>query len=371
MKKLLVLTVAGMLAMGAQGRAVFNPEISVILDTFYFTRSGGINEEGDEHGEFPEKGFNLRTLEFFVTAPVDPYFRFTATIPIEEEGHEGAEVEEAFITTTTGGLNWKLGRFRAAFGRLNRVHPHFWDFVNSPEILSELLGDEGLRELGIQVSYPFGGKDYWLMGAEWLQGENEASFGRLPDDAPDVFHLFLEHSRDLRGGLTYLVTTSFVGGSLNQDWNGEQWRGRVDPLMAVTFTLKSAPPARAIYSGWAVQAEWLSRTVNIKPTVLATADIGPPSVIPLTTRTDEGGYAQLVYRFDRRWRAGIRWEDTALDRVFEADSPRGFSVMTDYSPSEFSRIRLQWTLREAGSTTTHDYYLQFQIGVGPHAPHPF
>ncbi|MHA2621726.1 MAG: hypothetical protein V2G42_09215 [bacterium JZ-2024 1] len=357
-----IIIISALLVTGMGGQSSLNPDISIILDTFYYTSDRVIEGPASpEEHIFPERGFNLRALELAITAPVDPYFRFQSVIPFGEGGHGGVALEEAYITTTLGGVNWKIGKFRSSFGRINRFHPHFWDFVDPPLISEKLFGEEGLVDLGLQVSYPFPAKDYWLLGAELLGGANEASFGRSPDDSPDVFHFFLDHSRDSSSGLTYLLTLSLATGSLMQTWNGEEWRGRVNPLGAFSFTLKSLPPGRSGYSGWGLQAEWQKRKVHRRNASPATGN----------TRRDSGGYLHFVYRFDRRWRAGVRWDTTSLDPTFETQSPDRWALMADYSPSEYSRIRLQWERSVSNGQATNQYFLQFQAGVGPHAAHPF
>src|SRR5205814_9452140 len=68
---------------------------------------------------------------------------------------EGLEEGEAFATDTS--LPWNLqvkaGSFRSGFGRENGQHLHIQDFTRRPLINAGLLGSDGLRGPGAQVSW--------------------------------------------------------------------------------------------------------------------------------------------------------------------------------------------------------------------------
>src|SRR5438132_995166 len=51
------------------------------------------------------------------------------------------------------GLQLKGGQFFAAFGRINPTHPHTWDFADDPLVNGRLLGPDGLRGVGAQISW--------------------------------------------------------------------------------------------------------------------------------------------------------------------------------------------------------------------------
>jgi hypothetical protein len=113
--------------------------LSLIVDTSFVARNKNDQEfkhleipelyhrhegNGHGHGALNEKrGFNLNYAELYLYAPVDPYFDLYATIPFSEDG---AEVEEAYAVTRglPFGFQFKVGKFRSSFGRLNAQHPH-------------------------------------------------------------------------------------------------------------------------------------------------------------------------------------------------------------------------------------------------------
>jgi hypothetical protein len=105
--------------------------------------------------------------------------------------------------------------------------------------------------------------------------------------------------------------------------------------------------------------------------------------------TQSGWYLQGVYQFMPGWRAGLRYDrlssgtpsiglvnngtlEAAAFPALAAYSPSRSSVMLDYSPSEFSRLRLQLARDQArpGVTDTQ-VFLQYIMSLGTHAAHAF
>jgi hypothetical protein len=83
-----------------------------------------------------------------------------------------------------------------------------------------------------------------------------------------------------------------------------------------------------------------------------------------------------------RWRTGLRYDRLDGGSVnfatngafFDAVDfePSRWSLMTDYSPSEFSRFRLQYNRDEALRGDPDDQIiLQYILSVGAHGAHKF
>jgi len=88
-----------------------------------------------------------------------------------------------------------------------------------------------------------------------------------------------------------------------------------------------------------------------------------------------GAYLEGVYRIDRRWDAGYRY-----DRLWADDSgpyassfdPRRHSVELTWRNSEFSLVRLQLSHDEPRQDRDDDaVYLQYQMSLGAHGAHKF
>jgi len=112
-------------------------------------------EVGDHDPQ--QRGFNARNIELALDGAVDPYFEGFANIvfKLDNDNETEVEVEEAFMQTTSLPFNLQLkgGQFFAAFGRLNPVHPHAWDFADAPLVSGLFLGPDGLRGVGVQISW--------------------------------------------------------------------------------------------------------------------------------------------------------------------------------------------------------------------------
>jgi hypothetical protein len=107
--------------------------------------------------------------------------------------------------------------------------------------------------------------------------------------------------------------------------------------------------------------------------------------------TQSGWYAQAVYRFLPQWRAGYRYDrldhgsvsngivDNGLGPaaadfplLMTDHNPTRNTVMVDWSPTEFSRVRLQFAQDKSRAGVTDDQVvLQYIHSLGAHGAHPF
>ena len=102
-----------------------------------------------------------------------------------------------------------------------------------------------------------------------------------------------------------------------------------------------------------------------------------------------GGYAQAVYKFAPAWRAGLRHDrmnsgntNIALVGsgtlaggdfpVLAAHRPRRDSLMLDWSPSEFSLVRMQYARDNSRIGAADDQvWLQYIMSLGAHGAHKY
>ena len=100
-----------------------------------------------------------------------------------------------------------------------------------------------------------------------------------------------------------------------------------------------------------------------------------------------GWYVQGVYQFMPRWRAGLRYDrvsasnevanpvaDTSLAVLADdGTDPQRWSAMVDFSNSEFSRIRLQYSRDESRPDDEADnqVFVQYIFSLGSHPAHQF
>ncbi len=82
----------------------------------------------------------------------------------------------------------------------------------------------------------------------------------------------------------------------------------------------------------------------------------------------------------QRWRAGYRYDmvkaengapftGTALESM--GRSSQRNSLMLDWSPSEFSRLRMQYARDNVLPETTRQWVLQYLLSIGAHGAHEF
>jgi hypothetical protein len=95
-----------------------------------------------------------------------------------------------------------------------------------------------------------------------------------------------------------------------------------------------------------------------------------------------GWYLQGVYQFMPQWRAGLRYDRLDSGRVDAgpyADllagtsfGPQRATAMIDWSPSEFSRVRLQFAQAKlAPGLNDNEWFLQYILSIGAHGAHKF
>ena len=388
------------------GLNAFNPDLSVVVDMFYHAddseegishileeMSGFGSGHGDEehHHDGVEEGFNLRHVELLLSASADPYFKGSTIVAVDEEG---AELETAEIETTglPYGLKLRGGKFYSDFGYLNAQHAHRWDFTDQPLIYKLCLGDHGLNDKGLQATWLAPTPFYLLAGVEAFQGENETIFaysGEAPlpsDEGPRVKVAWLKCGPNLPGNHALQFGAFGASGTHQEahdgddDGAGDIWLSGDNSFWGGDFVYKYNAPLAYGQGDFIFQGEYLCRQ---KALDVVAHDLDPTLVGNSRTDNQDGYYIQALYGFLPRWRGGLRWEQVGL--INESELPDGTSesfgssyrtgVMVDFSPSEFSRIRLQVN---EGSYETADgqqdvaeVYLQWMLSLGAHAAHKF
>jgi hypothetical protein len=159
-------------------------------------------------------------------------------------------------------------------------------------------------------------------------------------------------------------------------------------LWALSGVLKWAPNNNPTYTNLKLQGEyfWRRETGNLTfDTEMASAG---PQTDAYSSR-QSGWYLQGVYQFVPAWRIAYRYDKldagtTAIGLVDSgalaaADfpilspySPTRNTVMVDWSPSEFSRVRLQYArdLSRMGEPD-NQVFLQYIMSLGAHGAHTF
>ncbi len=347
-------------------------------------------ETGDHDPQ--QRGFNARNLELALDGAVDPYFEGFANIvfKLNNDNQTELEVEEAFLQTTDlpWGLQIKGGQFFSAFGRINPTHPHTWDFADDPLVHGRLLGSDGLRGVGAQVSWtvPVSWYSQFLFGVQNGRGntgfsfrnpgENGTFFGRLTTDREArglqdfVYIPRWENSVDLSPTQTVLAGVSGAFGSNETGANARTQIYGADLL----YKWKS-PRAEGGFPFVKWQSEAMYRRFE--------AGRGIDQSFPVAeTFHDWGMYSQVVWGFKKGWTTGVRGDYLHMQNsTFTNDDLRQsrsrVSADLTWYPTEFSKLRLQYNhdFLEANdflsARQADSIFLQFEFILGAHGAHKF
>ena len=332
---------------GATSNAkLLNPDISMIGD---FIGTAGHNRVVHSNS------LELHESELGVQAIIDPYARGDFFVSF---GEKDVTVEEGYITFTSlpKGFVARVGKMRAAFGKVNTIHNHALDYIDRPLATVNLLGGEdGIDDAGVSVTRIFAGpKDLFLEGtAQVFRGDSADVF--QANDRKDVSVVgHFRGYKDLSESTNLDIGFSYARGHND---NGAAF---LTNLYGVDTTLRWKPLRRAVYNSlmWRNEFFWSNRDQ-------------PPTTITPETVHAFGLYSSLNYRVNRRWTVGGRFDRS--DRATNsALTDTGFSSIITYWPSEFSQIRGQYRFgRYAGGFTANEFLMQVLFVLGAHGAHPF
>jgi hypothetical protein len=373
-----------------------NPEISLILQGAYLDHAGGerpitgfMPAGAHAHGE---RGFILDHTEVVASANVDPYSRALVNLALADDE---VEVEEAWFQTLRlgHGLTVKGGRFRSGIGYQNERHPHAWDFADNSLMYSALFG-EALKQDGLQLRWLAPTELFLELGAEVAKGQFfPGSDGGADKNGAGAWAAFAHVGGDVgvahswRAGLSYLRASPREREAFLDDINDFEaltaFSGRSRTWLA-DFVWKWAPDGNPRQRNVIFAAEYFNRDEDGDLACQDDSAAGG-ACLGLRDRYDNaqsGGYVQAIYQFMPRWRTGLRYDRLDGGSVdfgtngafFEAVDfdPSRWSLMTDYSPSEFSRFRLQFARDKSfQDDPDHQLTLQYILSIGAHGAHKF
>jgi len=373
-------------ARSAASGSEFNPAIGVILngaaraydkDPQDYSIPGA--PLGGEAG-LPDEGLSIGESEFVFSASVDDWFSSRVTLALEQEdGEFDSSLEEAFIDTLSmpAGTALRFGRFYSSVGYLNDKHSHTWDFADQALPYTAFLGSQYTDD-GLQFSWLAPTDLYLQLGAEVFRGSNYPAAG----DAHDGFGtqtLFAHVGGDVGVSNSWTAGLSWMTADARERQSGDEddplgFDGSTD-LYIADFVWKWAPNGNIRDRNLVFQTEYLWRDED--GTYLVPGLDGPQALNASTA----GWYAQLVYQWRPLWRVGARidglnlddpgvqFAGTPLDTL--GDDPLRYTLMLDYSHSEFSRVRLQLERDESGADNNSQITLQYIMSIGAHGAHEF
>jgi len=387
------------------GENAFNPAASLILQGTYANTSQdpntfqitGFVPSGGEVGP-PKRSFGLGETELTISGNIDPYFRGQMTVALTPE--DEAEIEEAYFQTLAlgRGLSLKGGRFLSSIGYLNDIHQHAWDFQDAPLPYKAFLGG-ALKQDGVQLKWVAPTPVFFELGAEFSSGDQfpgsdrnkngvggSSIFGHIGGD--------IGPSYAWRTGLSNLKFSPLdrsyedvdsMGGAVSNSFTGTA------KLWIVDGVLKWAPNGNASHTNFKLQGEYFRSKQDGVSTYDDSAGSAVFGALSDSFSTDQSGwYAQGVWQFIPRWRVGYRYDTlrygtvnngivnnalgpTAADfPVLASHNPTRNTLMFDWNPSEFSRLRLQFASDKSRlGATDNQVFLQYIYSLGAHGAHKF
>ncbi len=323
-----------------------------------------------------ENRFFPREVELSFFGQIDPYARAEVRIEAGEDqrgGDTSVSLAEATISLMAlpFGTQAKLGQMRNRFGLTNVIHEHDLPFIDRPNVLVRFLGEEGLKEKGIEATWvpPLPFFLEFLGGV--FNGDNETAFGRGSLKYPLVtgrVRTFV----DLDEWGAFQLGASVANGQTPDQLNNQligfdaKYKYKPDGWQHALFTL-------------AGEYLYAIRQVNV---VDSDAEV---QVNQTRTRERDGWYAYgelQPFRFGplSTWSLGFRYDWTQ----FPENPGREWAVQPylSYVPSEFLRFRLGYkhtgrSLRDGinlngGSARIVDELLfQATFILGAHPAHTF
>jgi hypothetical protein len=379
---------------GGGGLAAFNPAVSLVLQGRYanlsedpnrFALSGFI--PGGEIGP-GKRGFSLSETEFTMNANVDDKFYGQATLSVTPE--DEISVEEAYALTTALPAGWtlKAGRYFSGIGYQNEQHQHAWDFVDAPLAYQAFLGGQFGND-GVQLKWVAPTDLYFELGLEAGSGQNFPGTSRNTNGA-NSGALTMRLGGEVGYSTSWLVglsglethaedreyaTTDVFGNDVTNSFTGKSRIGIAD------FVLKYAPNGNPLVTNFKLQGEYFYRKESGELTYDSAGAFGLPGTDSYRSR-QTGWYLQGVYQFMPYWRIGLRYDRLSPGSVDYASNaafletlgfhPQRATLMFDWSPSEFSRVRLQLARSETlPDLTDNQVFLQYIMTIGAHGAHKF
>src|SRR3954463_2246174 len=269
---------------GAGGSAAkaLNPDISAIGD---FIGVAGHNPMQ------PSPALQMHESELGLQAIIDPYARGDFFLSF---GEEGVNLEEGYITFTAlpAGIVARVGKMRAAFGKVNTLHNHVLPWVDRPLVTNSLVGGEdGIDDAGVSVQRVFAGPKQIVFEATGQMFRGDSGNAESPvfqsnakNDVSAVAHL--RSYKDLTESTNLDLGLSYARG------HNDQGSNFLTQLYGIDATVRWKPLRRAIYHSFIGRSEfiWSQR-----------------QQFPAEQRSF-GFYTSGDYQLGRRWFVGGRYD---------------------------------------------------------------
>ena len=358
----------------------FNPSIGLVLNgkAAGFSRRTapeiagfGIGEEGERGSE----GLSIDETELNFSANIDDKFYGSTTAAIvREDGEDKVELEEAYLQTLPGsglpdGFRIKAGRAFWTIGYLNEQHAHADDFADRPLPYRVYL-NKAYNDDGLEFSYVLPTDQYAEIGGGVFRGDDFPAGGSVSG---------------MGGWSAYARTGGDIGD--NQSWRVGAYTLRSDAVSRateegeLTFVGNSYLYAADLRYTLAPTGNAKNQEIILQGEYFRRLEDGTYNTVAYDDKTS-GWYVQGVYKFAPALRIGARYS-----RMETADTPAGlagtavdagehspetYSVMADWTNSEYGRIRFQYNIEDlTDGVKDKQFYIQYVMSLGAHGAHSY
>jgi len=378
----------------ASGISAFNPAISAVLQGTY----GNFSQDPNKYalsGFAPsgdiapgKRGLSLGESELAISANVDDKFFGNLIVSLTPENTLSVEEAYGLYTGAGYGLAPKFGRFFSSLGYMNDQHQHAWDFVDAPLVYQAFLGGQYDVD-GLQVKWLAPTDEFLEFGGELGSGEGFPGTSRNKNGiGSGIVYVHaggdIGASNSWRAGLSYLQTraqdrdytqTDLMGNDAQVGFSGSS------RLAVADFVWKYAPNGNSQQTNFKLQGEYFWRRESGDFTFDRDGALGLTNTSNYNAR-QSGFYVQGVYQFMPTWRIGARYDwldpgqvDYGTNSAYLANPafhPERATAMIDWTPSEFSRVRLQFAQAKLRpGITDNEFFLQYILTLGAHGAHKY
>ncbi len=368
--------------------SAFNPAVGIILNGKYSNFSKKDSNmpgfaTGDE-GTRGKEGLGLDESEINFSANADDKFsgKVTASI-VRDNGEDKIELEEAYLQTLPGiglpqGLTVKAGRALWNFGYLNEHHAHSDDFADRPLPYRAFLNN-GFNDDGAQISYVLPTDIYTEIGGGVFRSEDFPGSTTANSKGSGAYSSYAKIGGDIGSKQAWQIGASWLrNNASNRTTNDDSliFLGQSN-LYALDLRYVIAPTGNSAEQEIVLQGEYLWRNEDglYSDSTISVSDVN-------YNKNSNGWYTQAIYKFAPQFRVGARYSMLEAPTISEQlvggvlDSngynPKNYALMTDWTNSEFSRIRLQFNREQLSrDVIDNQIMLQYIISLGAHGAHKF
>jgi hypothetical protein len=253
---------------------------------------------------------------------------------------------------------------------MNEHHAHADDFADRPLPYRVFL-NKAFNDDGTELSYVLPTPIYTEIGGGTFRGDDFPG-GSANGEGANSYSSYARIGGDIGDNQSWRIGTS---------WLGSDVKGRSSNEDTVTFIGDSNLYITDVRYTWAPTGNAKNQEFTLQGEYFLRDENGTYNNVSFDDDTS-GWYAQATYKFDPQWRVGYRYSEldaaevptgligTALDS--EGHDPSIHSLMTDWTNSEFSRIRLQYNYDESNKDETdNQLILQYIMSLGAHGAHKY